>query len=387
MASNTDYLKLLKKDPVIDGNETFNIQSMLNDNWDKIDGAVGALKEEVAHLDPEIPDATTTNKGVVQLSNATDSSSEQLAATSKAIKSVMDAVNSSLKKATLIPPNVDLNNYKSEGEYYCPISADASTMGNIPVKEAFYLKVSPAAGAIQFFSTFPPNNQRLFTRTFYSYENSWGPWKEIMYNNSSYLEMRMGATTPGSAYIDFHTSGKDVDFDSRIIATNGTGQIGGGDITLQAGRVVTTGQVWIAQNTNFGSTSKLTVPIGDNDTGLHWSADGRLEIWSNDQIVAVTEGGTLKIRNPVDGSYRPISEVGGVKNIQRFNVNNSELKELIVNISEVNVAKTTLGFLGSNYYINGSSGTQASSTIQLLNSNQVRVYGRGSVSFEVVEWN
>lgn len=41
MSSNTPNLGLLKKDPMVDGNETFNIETMLNDNWDKIDEAVG----------------------------------------------------------------------------------------------------------------------------------------------------------------------------------------------------------------------------------------------------------------------------------------------------------------------------------------------------------
>ena len=39
MAEYTPNLKLLKKDPAIDGNDTFNIQTMLNDNWDKVDVA------------------------------------------------------------------------------------------------------------------------------------------------------------------------------------------------------------------------------------------------------------------------------------------------------------------------------------------------------------
>ncbi|MFD3259980.1 hypothetical protein ACE3MQ_15335 [Paenibacillus lentus] len=43
MASNTEHLNLLKKDPVADGNETFNIETMLNENWDKIDAAVGDI--------------------------------------------------------------------------------------------------------------------------------------------------------------------------------------------------------------------------------------------------------------------------------------------------------------------------------------------------------
>ncbi|MUT67820.1 hypothetical protein [Paenibacillus sp. NEAU-GSW1] len=41
MASNTPNLGLLKKDPAIDGNDTFNIETMLNENWDKIDVALG----------------------------------------------------------------------------------------------------------------------------------------------------------------------------------------------------------------------------------------------------------------------------------------------------------------------------------------------------------
>ncbi|KZL93565.1 hypothetical protein [Clostridium magnum] len=37
MASNTPNLNLYKADPSVDGNSTFNIKQMLNDNWDKID--------------------------------------------------------------------------------------------------------------------------------------------------------------------------------------------------------------------------------------------------------------------------------------------------------------------------------------------------------------
>lgn len=40
MANFTKFLQLLKKDPVADANDTFNIQTMLNENWDKIDAAM-----------------------------------------------------------------------------------------------------------------------------------------------------------------------------------------------------------------------------------------------------------------------------------------------------------------------------------------------------------
>ena len=50
MSSNTPNLNLLKKDPLTDGNDTFNIQTMLNDNWDKIDTAVGNNASQISSL-------------------------------------------------------------------------------------------------------------------------------------------------------------------------------------------------------------------------------------------------------------------------------------------------------------------------------------------------
>lgn len=47
MASYTEYLKLLKKDPVADGADTFNIETMLNENWDKIDASLQAKMDNV----------------------------------------------------------------------------------------------------------------------------------------------------------------------------------------------------------------------------------------------------------------------------------------------------------------------------------------------------
>lgn len=47
MASYTPNLDLLKKDPVADAGDTFNIKTMMNDNWDKIDGGFGTIKTKV----------------------------------------------------------------------------------------------------------------------------------------------------------------------------------------------------------------------------------------------------------------------------------------------------------------------------------------------------
>ncbi|MBE9913387.1 exosporium leader peptide [Paenibacillus donghaensis] len=88
MASNTPNLGLLKKDPATDGNDTFNIKTMLNDNWDKIDEAVKDVQDGLADI--KVPDASLTQKGIVQLSNATDGTRENVAATEKAVKAAYD---------------------------------------------------------------------------------------------------------------------------------------------------------------------------------------------------------------------------------------------------------------------------------------------------------
>lgn len=104
MASNTPNLNLLKKDPVTDGNDTFNIRTMLNENWDKIDAAVGEVREELQDI--EIPDASLTQAGIVQLSNEINGSRENVAATEKAVSRAFQAGNE--RKAEVVAALVAL---------------------------------------------------------------------------------------------------------------------------------------------------------------------------------------------------------------------------------------------------------------------------------------
>lgn len=47
MASSTTNLNLYKKDPLTDGSDTFNITTMLNENWDRIDTAYGTIQTAI----------------------------------------------------------------------------------------------------------------------------------------------------------------------------------------------------------------------------------------------------------------------------------------------------------------------------------------------------
>ncbi|UNK17653.1 phage tail protein [Paenibacillus sp. N3/727] len=122
MSKNTPNLGLLKKDPMVDGNETFNIKTMLNDNWDKIDEAVGNVRVE-------IPDASTTQKGIVQLSNAIDSESVTEAATPK---SVLDATKYTDTKISSTRSEIqkELSNLKaSKADLASPVFSGTPKVG------------------------------------------------------------------------------------------------------------------------------------------------------------------------------------------------------------------------------------------------------------------
>lgn len=71
MASNTENLNLLKKNPATDGADTFNIQTMLNENWDKIDEAAGTFQKKI-----ETPTAGNF-AGIDANGNVTDSGKKE----------------------------------------------------------------------------------------------------------------------------------------------------------------------------------------------------------------------------------------------------------------------------------------------------------------------
>ncbi|MCT4605851.1 MAG: hypothetical protein N4A64_07060 [Marinisporobacter sp.] len=54
MATETKNLKLCKKNPETDGNEYFDIKTMLNDNWDKIDQGIEADRDRITKLNNEV---------------------------------------------------------------------------------------------------------------------------------------------------------------------------------------------------------------------------------------------------------------------------------------------------------------------------------------------
>lgn len=77
MASNTPKLGLYMKDPVADGNDFFDVKTMMNDNWEKIDGFAGGMDEVKERLNTISRQDVTLQPGV-QVINVAKSALFQL---------------------------------------------------------------------------------------------------------------------------------------------------------------------------------------------------------------------------------------------------------------------------------------------------------------------
>ncbi|HCD7102127.1 TPA: phage tail protein [Escherichia coli] len=177
------------------------------------------------------PDATLTEKGFTQLSSATNSTSESLAATPKAVKAANDNANSRLAKnqngADIQDKSAFLDNVgvtsltfmKNNGEM--PVDADLNTFGPVKAYSGIWSKATstnataaknfPEDGAVGVLEVFNGGKfsgmQRYTTRTGNVYmrnlSGTWngsdGPW--------SYWRQVQSATRPLSTTIDLNTLG------------------------------------------------------------------------------------------------------------------------------------------------------------------------------------
>lgn len=80
--------------------------------------------------------------------------------------------------AQRIPKNSNLNNYTTEGFYYCQSNADAGTISNVASSVAFSLLVERHVGCKQTFTTYDPKSVKTWIRNYYN--NTWGPWQRVM---------------------------------------------------------------------------------------------------------------------------------------------------------------------------------------------------------------
>ncbi len=277
------------------------------------------------------PDATTREKGFVQLSSDTNSESESLAATPKAVKTAMDNANGRLEK-------------NSNGS-------------DIPDKDLFVRRIGAARafdGAVTIGGDANPwttaefivwlESQGAFNHPYWMCRGTWsyalnkvitdtgcgniclaGAVIEVMGVRGA---MTIRVTTPTT------TSGGGVASAQFTYINNGDGYAPGwrrdfntinkptpedvGALSVNGGRL--NGPLGIGTDNALGGNS---IVLGDNDTGFKWHSDGVLGIYANNALVGYIDNSGLHMS--VDVLSNGAIRAGNAKKLSLTSNNNSAL--------------------------------------------------------------
>lgn len=200
MSSNTPNLGLLKKDPMMDGNETFNIETMLNENWDKVDEAVGQVREDLGNIDVDIPEASLTEKGIVQLSSATNGTRENVAATEKAVKAAYDRGSAGVSAAAAALPRVipDTRSIATKpSDYNQNVAYSFKTGPVVGLTNEEYVVIhgfkgwNDDSGGITHEYASGGTTGGMYHRTGTTSNNVWSPWMQIIDNAAPWQKRRL----------------------------------------------------------------------------------------------------------------------------------------------------------------------------------------------------
>ncbi|ECH8199742.1 phage tail protein, partial [Salmonella enterica subsp. enterica serovar Tennessee] len=260
------------------------------------------------------PDATTREKGFVQLSSETNSDSEMLAATPKAVKAAMDNANGRVpsgRKVNGHPLSGDITLWASDVK---AISADAigqitdnGTMASANTPGWWRVAVSNS-DTVADFPTYP-DGSKLYSYGYMFVEKIGEVWFQHYYAHMGANAKRQDwGTVPNTSrpwIVDYNTANKPTPEDVGALSVNG-------------GRL--NGPLGIGTDNALGGNS---IVFGDNDTGFKWHSDGVLGIYANNALVGYIDNSGLHMS--VDVLTNGVVRAGNGKTLTLSSGNNSAL--------------------------------------------------------------
>ncbi|HFX2473626.1 TPA: phage tail protein [Salmonella enterica subsp. enterica serovar Java] len=303
------------------------------------------------------PDATTREKGFVQLSSDTNSESESLAATPKAVKAAMDNANGRLEK------NSNGGDIPDKKQFARTIGAVTST--TITLGESGWFKIatvvmpqatstaviklyggagfnagSPEQAAISELVLRAGNGSPVgITATLWrrspaaanevAWVNTSGDTYDIYINIGQYAYWLIAQYDyTGNANITLHstpeyssaqpgnsTSGQTYTLYNSLMKPT-AGDVGA--LSVNGGRL--NGSLGIGTDNALGGNS---IVFGDNDTGFKWHSDGVLGIYANNALVGYIDNAGLHMS--VDVLSNGAIRAGNAKKLSLTSNNNSAL--------------------------------------------------------------
>lgn len=232
------------------------------------------------------PDASTDEKGFVQLSSKTNSDSEMLAATPKAVKAAMDNANGRVpsdRKVNGHPLSGDITLWASDVK---AISADAigqitdnGTMASANTPGWWRVAVSNS-DTVADFPTYP-DGSKLYSYGYMFVEKIGEVWFQHYYAHMGANAKRQDwGTEPNTSrqwVIDYNTVNKPSASDVGALPITG-GQLNG--------------PLSIGTDNALGGNS---IVLGDNDTGFKQNGDGILDTYANSQHTVRVAPGEMMV--------------------------------------------------------------------------------------------
>ncbi|EDM7467437.1 phage tail protein [Salmonella enterica] len=303
------------------------------------------------------PDATTREKGFVQLSSETNSDSEMLAATPKAVKAAMDNANGRLEK------NSNGGDIPDKKQFARTIGAVTST--TITLGESGWFKIAtvfmPQAASTAVIKLFGSSGYNVgsfeqgaiselvlragngspvgITATLWrrspsaanevAWVNTSGDTYDIyinigqyaywliaqydytgnanvtLHSTPEYSSVQPGNSTSGQTYTLYNSLMKPTPEDVGALSVNG-------------GRL--NGPLGIGTDNALGGNS---IVFGDNDTGFKWHSDGVLGIYANNALVGYIDNSGLHMS--VDVLTNGAVRAGNAKKLSLTSNNNSTM--------------------------------------------------------------
>ncbi|EAB9310761.1 phage tail protein [Salmonella enterica subsp. enterica serovar Typhimurium] len=303
------------------------------------------------------PDATTREKGFVQLSSDTNSESESLAATPKAVKTAMDNANGRLEKnsnggdipdkkqfartigavtsttitlgesgwfkiATVVMPQststavIKLyggSGYNVGSFEQAAISELVLRAGNgspVGITATLWRRSPSAANEVAWVNTSGDTYDIYINIGQYAYwliaqYDYTGNANVTLHSTPEYLSVQPGNSTSGQTYTLYNSLMKPTPEDVGALSVNG-------------GRL--NGPLGIGTDNALGGNS---IVFGDNDTGFKWHSDGVLGIYANNALVGYIDNSGLHMS--VDVLTNGAVRAGNAKKLSLTSNNNSTM--------------------------------------------------------------
>lgn len=303
------------------------------------------------------PDATTREKGFVQLSSDTNSESESLAATPKAVKTAMDNANGRLAKnsnggdipdkkqfartigavtsttitlgesgwfkiATVVMPQATSTaviklyggaGFNAGSPEQAAISELVLRAGNgspVGITATLWRRSPAAANEVAWVNTSGDTYDIYINIGQYAYwliaqYDYTGNANVTLHSTPEYSSVQPGNSTSGQTYTLYNSLMKPTPEDVGALSVNG-------------GRL--NGPLGIGTDNALGGNS---IVFGDNDTGFKWHSDGVLGIYANNALVGYIDNSGLHMS--VDVLTNGAIRTGNAKKLSLTSNNNSAL--------------------------------------------------------------